>query len=58
MLILHLWDFLAISLAIAQSGRRCSLRWAVKPPPFTWLFETFAVAVLPSVANTQEACVR
>jgi hypothetical protein len=34
------------------------VRWAVKHSPLTWLFETFAVAVRQSVANTQEACIR
>lgn len=35
-----------------------AVRWAVKHLPFTWLFETFAVAMRQSVANTQEACIR
>ena len=31
---------------------------AVKHSPFTWLFETFAVAMRQSLTNTQEACIR
>ena len=31
--------------------------WAGKHSPFTWLFETFAIAVLQSAGSTSDACI-